>query len=205
MAEITAQAIQQLRQDAGVGMMDAKKALVETDGDTEAALELLRERGMLQVAKRAERTAHHGTVGHYIHIQQGRAVAGVLIDLACETDFVAKSDEFIEVANDIALHVSWGKPIWIDRTEADAADIATRREAFASEAREEGKPENLIEKIVEGKILKYLSENSLNEQVFVNPDKFEGTVGDLVGQLAAKMGENISVRRIARIAVGEGS
>jgi elongation factor Ts len=204
-ADITVQAIQKLRQDAGVGMMDAKKALVETDGDAEAALELLRERGLLQVQKRAERTAHHGTVGHYIHTQQGRAVAGVLVDLACETDFVAKSEEFIATANDIALHISWGKPMWVDRSQADPDELAARREAFEAEAREEGKPDNLIDKITEGKVEKYLSENSLNEQVFVNADKFEGTVGDMVTQLAAKMGENISVRSFARIAVGEGS
>ncbi|MGH8911361.1 MAG: elongation factor Ts [Acidimicrobiia bacterium] len=205
MAEITVQVIQQLRHEAGVGMMDAKKALVETDGDSEAALDLLRERGLLQVAKRAERTAHHGTVGHYLHTQQGRAVAGVLVDLACETDFVAKSDEFVEVANDIALHVSWGKPIWIDRSEVDPVDLATKTEAFRTEAVEEGKPEDLIGKIVEGKIEKYLGDNSLNEQAFVNADKFEGTVGEMVTRLAAKMGENVSVRRFARIAVGEGS
>lgn len=205
MAEITVQAIQQLRHEAGVGMMDAKKAMVETDGDSEAALELLRERGLLQVAKRAERTAHHGTVGHYLHTQQGRAVAGVLVDLACETDFVAKSDEFVEVANDIALHVSWGKPMWIDRSEADPVDLAAKMEAFRTEAVEEGKPEDLIGKIVEGKIEKYLSDNSLNEQAFVNADKFEGTVGEMVTRLAAKMGENVSVRSFARIAVGEGS
>lgn len=205
MADISVEAIQQLRHEAGVGMMDAKRALVETDGNPEAALDLLRERGMLQVAKRAERTAHHGTVGHYIHNQQGRAVAGVLVELACETDFVAKSEEFIDVANDIALHVSWGKPIWIDRNEAESADIAAKRGAFAAEAAEEGKPADLIEKIVEGKIQKYLGENSLNDQLFVNADKFEGTVGEMVTRLAAKMGENVSVRRIARIAIGEGS
>lgn len=204
MAEITVQAIQKLRQDAGVGMMDAKKALVETDGDAEAALELLRERGLLQVQKRAERTAHHGTVGHYIHTQQGRAVAGVLVDLACETDFVAKSDEFVEVANDIALHISWGKPVWVERNQADPDELAQKRQEFEAETREEGKPDNLIEKITDGKLEKYLGDGSLYEQVFVNADKFDGTVGEMVNQLAAKMGENISVRAFSRIAVGEG-
>ena len=203
MAEITVQDIQQLRQDAGVGMMDAKRALVETGGNAEAALEMLRDKGLLQVAKRAERTAHHGTVGHYVHVQQGRAVAGVLVDLACETDFVAKSDEFVEVANDIALHISWGKPVWVDRSEVSGADLDVKRQEFAAEAREEGKPDNLIDKIVEGKVEKYLKDSSLVEQPFVNPDKFDGTVGDMVTRLAAKMGENITVRRFARIAVGE--
>jgi elongation factor Ts len=203
MAEFGAKEVQKLRQDAGVGMMDAKQALTEADGDFDKAMAILQERGLLQVAKRAERTAHHGTVGYYIHSQQGRPVAGVLVDLACETDFVAKSTEFIEVANDIALHVSWGKPLWIDRSEADESTLAAMRESFAAEAREEGKPDHLIDRIVEGKIEKYLAENSLDEQVFVNPDKFEGTVGDMVTQLAAKMGENISVRRVSRVAVGE--
>jgi elongation factor Ts len=202
-AEFGAKEIQKLRQDAGVGMMDAKQALTEADGDFDKAMTMLQERGLLQVAKRAERTAHHGTVGYYIHIQQGRPVAGVLVDLACETDFVAKSTEFIEVANDIALHVSWGKPLWIERSEADQATLAAMREAFAAEAREEGKPDHLIDRIVEGKIEKYLADNSLNEQLFVNPDKFDGTVSDMVTQLAAKMGENISVRRVSRVAVGE--
>jgi elongation factor Ts len=202
-AEFGAKEVQKLRQGAGVGMMDAKEALTEAGGDFDAAMAILQERGLLQVAKRAERTAHHGTVGYYIHTQQGRPVAGVLVDLACETDFVAKSTEFIEVANDIALHVSWGKPLWIDRSEADQATLAAMRESFAAEAREEGKSDHLIDRIVEGKIEKYLAENSLNEQVFVNPDKFDGTVGDMVTQLAAKMGENISVRRVSRVAVGE--
>ena len=203
MAEFGAKEIQKLRQDVGVGMMDAKHALTEADGDFDKAMAILQERGLLQVAKRAERTAHHGTVGYYIHSQQGRPVAGVLVDLACETDFVAKSTEFIEVANEIALHVSWGKPLWIERSEADQATLAAMRESFAAEAREEGKPDHLIDRIVEGKIEKYLTENSLNEQLFVNPDKFDGTVGDMVAQLAAKMGENISVRRVSRVAVGE--
>lgn len=205
MADVTVQAIQKLRQDAGVGMMDAKNALVEVGGDAEAALELLRERGLLQVQKRAERTAHHGTIGSYIHMQQGRAVAGVLVDLACETDFVAKSDEFVEVANDIALHISWGKPVWVERSQADPEALAAQRQLFESETRDEGKPEELIGKIVEGKLEKYLSDGSLYEQAFVNADKFDGTIGEMVTQLAAKMGENISVRRFARIAVGEGS
>lgn len=204
MAEYTAKDVQRLRQDAGVGMMDAKKALEETGGDFEKAMEVLREKGMLKVAKRAERTAHHGTVGHYIHNQQGRAVAGVLVDLACETDFVAKSDEFVEVANDIALHISWGKPTWVERAEAADAVVDAQRRQFEEEAREEGKPDELIDKIVEGKIEKYLSEQSLYEQAFVNPDKFDGTVGDMVGRLAAKMGENIRVRRFFRIDVSEG-
>ncbi len=205
MAEYTSADVQKLRHEAGVGMMDAKNALVEAGGDFDKALELLRERGMVQVAKRADRTAHHGTVGYYIHHQQGRPVTGVLVDLACETDFVAKSDEFVETANDIALHISWGKPQWIVRDEVDASLVEEKRALFAAEAAEEGKPDDIIGKIVEGKLEKYLAENTLSEQAFVNPDKFEGTVGEMIAQLAAKMGENIAVRRMARLAVGEGT
>lgn len=203
MADFSAKDIQRLRQEAGVGMMDAKSALVEVGGDFDQAFDLLRERGLYQVAKRADREARHGTVGHYIHLQQGRAVAGVLVDFACETDFVAKSDEFVAAANDIAMHASWSKPLWIQRTEIDPGDLEVRRAAFNEEALEEGKPAEIVDKIVEGKVEKFLSANSLYEQTFVNSEKFDGTVGDMVGQLAAKMGENISVRRVERVAVGD--
>lgn len=200
-ADFTSRDVQTLRKEAGVGMMDAKNALVETKGDHEAALELLRERGLVQVAKRAERTAHHGTIGYYIHHQAGRPVTGVLVDLACETDFVAKSDEFVEAANDIAMHVSWGKPRWVTRDEVAADELEARRAEFAAEAAEEGKPDDIIPKIVEGKVEKFLADNALADQTFVNPDKFDGTVGEMVTKLAAKMGENVSVRRMARLAV----
>lgn len=205
MAEFTAADVQKLRQEAGVGMMDAKNALVEASGDGEAALELLRERGLVQVAKRADRTAHHGTIGYYIHLQQGRPVTGAIVDLASETDFVAKSDEFVEAANDIALHISWGKPRWILRDEVDAVRLEAKREEFTAEAADEGKPADIIPKIVEGKLERYLSDNTLSEQTFVNPDRFEGTVGEMISQLAAKMGENITVRSMARLSVGEGA
>jgi elongation factor Ts len=203
MAEFTAKDIQKLRVDAGVGMMDAKKALTDADGDFDKAYELLRERGQAKMAKRAEREANEGTIGSYIHIQNGRPVMGVLVELACETDFVAKSDEFRQTADDIAMHVSWAKPGWITREAVDAAEVEKERDLLARQAVAEGKPENVVERIVEGKINSWYEDNVLYDQKFVNAEKFDGTVGDLVGQLAAKMGENISVRKVARVAVGD--
>ena len=203
MAEFTARDVQKLRQDAGVGMMDAKKALEEAGGDFDKAFELLRERGLAQAAKRADREASEGAIGYYIHVQNDRPVVGVLVELSCETDFVAKSDEFKEAANDIALHVSWGNPRWITREQVDQEELEKERDLIARQAAAEGKPENVIPNIVEGRLEKYYEENVLYDQTFVNPERFEGTVGDMVAALAAKMGENIGVRRIARFAVGE--
>lgn len=203
MSEITAKDIQNLRQSAGVGMMDAKKALTDADGDVEKAFELLRERGQAKMAKRADRDAAEGTIGTYIHVQNDRPVMGVLVDLACETDFVAKSDEFRQVANDIAMHISWGKPGWINRQEVDPDEVAKERDLIARQAAAEGKPEQVIDKIVDGKIESWYVDNVLYDQKFVNAEKFDGSVGEMISQLASRMGENISVRRIARVAVGE--
>ena len=203
MAEITAKDIQKLRVDAGVGMMDAKQALTDADGDFDKAFELLRERGQASVAKRAGREANEGTIGTYLHIQSGRPVMGVLVELACETDFVAKSDEFRETADDIAMHVSWGNPSWVTRDQADPGEVAKERELLARQAAAEGKPEAVAERIVEGRLNSWYTDKVLYDQKFVNAEKFDGTVGDLVSQLGAKMGENISVRRFARVAVGE--
>jgi elongation factor Ts len=203
MADFTANDIQKLRVDAGVGMMDAKQALTDAEGDFEKAFELLRERGQASIAKRADREANEGTIGTYIHIQNGRPVMGVMVELACETDFVAKSDEFRETADDIAMHVSWGNPSWITRDQADADVVDKERDLLARQAAAEGKPEAVVERIVEGRLNAWYTDRVLYDQKFVNAEKFEGTVGDLVSQLAAKMGENISVRKFARVAVGE--
>lgn len=202
-AEVTAKDIQKLRQDAGVGMMDAKKALTDAGGDLEAAYELLRERGQAKMAKRADREANEGTIGSYIHMQNDRPVLGVLVEVSCETDFVAKSDEFGDIANDIAMHVSWSNPRWVTRDEVDSDALAKESELIARQAEAEGKPEQVIERIVEGKIESWYSDNVLYDQIFVNAEKFEGTVSDMVAALASKMGENISVRRVARLAIGE--
>jgi elongation factor Ts len=203
MAEFGAKDIQKLRQDAGVGMMDAKKALTDANGDLEKAYELLRERGQAKMAKRTDREANEGAIGSYIHFQNDRPVLGVLVELSCETDFVAKSEEFRRTADDIAMHVSWGKPTWVTLDQVDAEALAKERELISRQAIAEGKPENVVERIVDGKIESWFADNVLYDQKFVNAEKFEGTVGDMVSNLASKMGENISVRRMSRIAVGD--
>lgn len=203
MAGIIANDVQRLRQQAGVGMMDAKRALTESEGDFEKAFEILRERGLAAAAKRADRDATEGTVGSYLHNQNDHIVMGVLVELACETDFVAKSQEFGQVAADIAMHVSWGNPRWIQRDQVDPETVAKERELIEREARAAGKPEQAIPKIVEGRVDKFLKETVLYDQAFVNQERFSGTVGEMVSQLATRMGENISIRRVSRIAVGE--
>jgi elongation factor Ts len=203
MSEVTAKDIQSLRQTAGVGMMDAKNALTDADGDFDKAFELLRERGQAQMAKRADREANEGTIGTYLHEQNGRPVLGVLVELACETDFVAKSDEFRQVADNVAMHISWGNPGWLRREDVDAETVDKERELISRQAVAEGKPEQVIDKIVDGKIESWYADNVLYDQKFVNSDKFDGSVGEMISQLATRMGENISVRRMSRIAVGE--
>lgn len=204
MAEVAAKEVQRLRQMAGVGMMDAKRALVETEGDVEKAMELLRVRGMAKVAKRAgEREANQGSIGTYVHYQADRPVIGVLVDLACETDFVAKNPAFRKMADDIAMHIAWGRPRWIRREDVDPEELDRERKFFAAQAREEGKPENVIERIVEGKVKSYYEDHVLYDQKFARTESFDGTVEAMVGELAAKMGENISVRRMAMLRIGE--
>lgn len=202
MPEITAKQIQQLRVDAGVGMMDAKKALTDADGDTEKAFQLLRERGQAKMAKRADREASEGAIGSYIHVQNDRPVLGVLVALASETDFVAKSEEFKETADDIAMHVSWSDPGWVSRDDVPEEVVARERELIAKQAELEGKPADVIDRIVAGKIESWYTDNVLTNQKFVNAEKFDGTVGDMIAALAAKMGENISIREFARVKVG---
>lgn len=202
MADYTAQDVQKLRQSAGVGMMDAKKALDDAAGDFDKAAELLRERGLAKMAKRADRDANEGTIGVYLHHQNDHPVMGVIVELACETDFVAKSPDFNDAANDLALHISWGNPTWVRREDVDADAVAKESELIEREAKAAGKPAQAIAKIVEGRLEKWYEEHVLYEQTFVNKDKFDGTIADLINQLGMKMGENISVRRFHRVEVG---
>ena len=203
MADFTAKDVQKLRQSAGVGMMDAKNALNETGGDVDAAMTLLREKGLSKMAKRADREASEGTIGSYLHTQGERTVTGVLVQLASETDFVAKSPDFADAARDIAMHVAWASPRWVSADEVPADILEAEKDVIAKQAANEGKPEAVIPKIVEGRISKFYSENVLLDQQFVNAEKFEGTVGELISQLAITMGENISIRAFSRLAVGE--
>ncbi len=203
MTTFTAKDVQSLRKSTGVGMMDAKKALTEAEGDFDKAVIYLREKGLAATAKRADRDAAEGAIGSYLHQQAGRSIAGVLVHLASETDFVAKSDEFNEAARDVAMHIAWGKPRWLSRDEVPEAEIVAESEIIAAQAANEGKPENIIPKIIDGRIEKFYAENVLLEQPYVRPEKFEGTVGEMIQQLAARMGENISIKGFSRLAVGE--
>lgn len=205
MAEFNVKDIQRLRQSAGVGMMDAKKALTAAEGDFDAAFLLLREQGLAAAAKRAEREAREGTIGSYLHVQNSRPVVGVLVELSCETDFVAKSPEFNEVAGDIAMHISWADPGWIRREDVPGDVVEAEAAIVVKQAEAEGKPAHVVERIVAGKMEAWYADNVLYDQVFVNAEKFAGTVGEYVGRLGVTMGENISVRHYARLAVGQGS
>jgi elongation factor Ts len=203
MADFSAKDVQELRKATGVGMMDAKKALAEADGDFDRAGELLREKGLAASAKRADREATEGSIGSYLHSQNGRDVTGVLVYLSSETDFVAKSEEFQAMARDIAMHVAWGKPRYLTREEVPEAELVKEQEIIAKQAENEGKPAQVIPKIVEGRMAKFYEEIVLLDQTFANGEKFDGKVGDMVQQMAVRMGENISIASFSRIAVGE--
>jgi len=203
-SDVTPQDIQALRQATGAGMMDAKRALTEAGGDAQRAAEILREQGLVDAAKRTDRAQTEGAVGSYLHNQAGRPVIGVMVALGSETDFVAKSDDFQKIANDIAMHAAAAKPQWITRDEVPEEVVAEEKRVFAAQAANEGKPEDVIDKIVGGKLEKFYADNVLYDQEFIREDRFEGTVGEMVNQLATTMGENISVVGMSRVAVGEG-
>tara|TARA_Y100001934_G_scaffold42987_2_gene51808 strand:- start:658 stop:1260 length:603 start_codon:yes stop_codon:yes gene_type:complete len=197
MTEITAKAVQELRKKTGLGMMDCKKALQETDGDLEKAVEHLRKQGMSAVEKRAGRDASDGLIESYIH--QGSRL-GVLVEVNCETDFVARTDDFQIFAKDIAMHIAASQPLAVDRESIPAEAVEKEKAIFLEQAKNEGKPENIAAKIVEGRLEKYYQENCLLEQVFVkNPDQ---TIDELITELTAKIGEKISVRRFERFVLG---
>lgn len=196
--EISATAVKELREKTGAGIMDCKRALAETKGDFEKAVTYLREKGLAAAAKKASRVASEGIVTAYIH---GNKV-GVLLEVNCETDFVAKTDGFSALAKDIAMHIAAMSPQYVSRNEVPAEAVEKEKQIFAVQARESGKPENVIQKMVDGKIEKYYKEVCLLEQPFVkNPDV---TIEKLVIDAIAKLGENISIRRFARYKVGEG-
>ncbi|PIE56407.1 MAG: elongation factor Ts [Desulfobulbus propionicus] len=194
---ITSQMVKELREKTNAGMMDCKKALGETGGDMEKAVDLLRQKGLAVAAKRADRATSEGVVECYIH---GGGKLGVMVEIGCETDFVGKNDEFRTFARDVAMHVAAVNPVAVSREEMPAEMIAREREIYVAQAKESGKPENIIDKIVSGKIEKYVSEACLLEQKYVkNPDL---TVQDLLNELIAKMGENIAIKRFARFQIG---
>lgn len=203
MAQFKAKDVQALRYATGVGMMDAKKALVECDGDMEAAKDWLREKGLADAKKRAGRDANQGTVGVYMHQPSGYPTVGVIVEFASETDFVAKSDRFQRMARDISMHIAAAQPRWVRVEDVPTDTVNRERELIAREARASGKPERVVQMIVDGRLRSYYKENVLYEQDFIRSEQYEGKVGDMVTELAATMGENIGVRRFTRIAVGE--
>ena len=197
MANFTAKDVQALRQSTGAGMMDAKKALIETDGDMEKAVDLLRAKGAAKAAKRDDKDAAEGTIGTYIH-HSGKV--GVMVQVNCETDFVANTDDFQGLARDIAMHIAAANPVSVSTDSIPAEEIEREKGVYMAQLEEEGKPENIREKIVEGKLNKWFKDVALLEQPFVkDPDK---TIGALVTEVSAKTGEKIEVARFARFSIG---
>ena len=199
MAAITAAMVKELRERTQAGMMDCKKALNETDGDMEKAIAYLREKGLAAAAKKAGRVAAEGAVESYIHM--GGKI-GVLVEVNCETDFVAKTDTFKNLCHDVALQIAAANPLYISKEDVPAAALEAEKEILRAQALNEGKPEKIVDKMVEGRISKYYTENCLLEQAFVkNPDI---TVGTLVNEATLASGEKITVRRFVRYQCGEG-
>ncbi len=195
--EITSKMVKDLRDKTQAGMMDCKKALVKTDGDMEKAVDLLRQKGLAVAAKRAGRATSEGVIETYIH---AGGKLGVMVELGCETDFVAKNDDFREFARDIAMHIAATNPIAITREEVPADVVAREKEIYVQQALDSGKPEAIIEKMVTGKIEKYLAEIVLLEQKFVKNQDL--SVQDLLNELVGKIGENMSIKRFARFQIG---
>lgn len=195
---ISAKDVKALRDRTGAGMMDCKKALTETNGNLEDAIDLMRASGAAKVAKRAEKIASEGTIGSYLHFDNRVAS---MVELNCETDFVANTDEFKALARDIALHIASQAPQGVSDSDIASEVLDRERKVYEGQVKEEGKPEHIAEKIVEGKMRKYFEENTLLAQPFVkNPDQ---TIAELITEISAKTGEKIEVARFVRMKVGE--
>lgn len=203
MPEITAAAVKQLREKTGAGMMECKNALVEAGGNEEKAVDILRERGLASAKKREGRIAAEGIVGSYIHL--GGKV-GVLVELNCETDFVARGDEFQQLVKDIAMHIAASEPRYVTREEIPAAELEKERDIARKKAKSDpknaNKPDQVIDKIVEGQINKFYEDNVLLDQPFVKDTA--KSVGEMVTEKVAKTGERIAIRRFTRYKMGEG-
>jgi elongation factor Ts len=197
---ISAKTVQELRAKTNVGMMDCKRALEEADGDLELAVELLRKRGIAKAEDRMGRAAKEGVIASYIHA--GNRL-GVMLEVNSETDFVARTDQFQDFAKNLAMHIAASAPVAVSREDLDAEAIERERRIFREQALAEGKPENVVDRIVDGKVEKYCQEVCLLEQPYVkDPDK---TVKDLLMDLVAQCGENITIRRFSRFVLGEES
>jgi elongation factor Ts len=197
---VSANDVKELRERTGAGFLECKKALTETNGDLEKAIDFLREKGLAAASKKAGRAANDGRVHAYIH---GNAKVGVMVEVNCETDFVARTDDFQTFVNDVALHIAAANPRYLDKTSVPAEDVEKEKHIFRVQAEESGKKGPVIEKIVEGKVGKFYEESCLLHQKFVkDPDK---TIEDLVKGMISKLGENISIRRFVRFQLGEGA
>ncbi|MGI6226175.1 MAG: translation elongation factor Ts [Peptococcales bacterium] len=196
---ISAAMVKELRETTGAGMMDCKKALIETDGNMEKAVEYLREKGLAAAAKRAGRIAAEGVVSSYIHM--GGKI-GVLVEVNCETDFVAKTEKFQELVKNIAMQIAASKPEVVRKEDISVDTIQKEKEILRAQALNEGKPEKIVDKMVEGRIEKYYKEVCLLEQPFIRDD--EKTVGQIITEAISEIGENINVRRFVRYELGEG-
>jgi len=198
MANISAEQVKQLRDKTGAGMMECKAALTEANGNLEEAITLLRKRGLAQAAKRAGRTTAQGTIGSYIHM--GGKI-GVLVEVNCESDFVARTDDFSNLVKEVAMHIAAASPKWVRREDVPAADIDREKSIYRGQMEKENKPANVMEKIIEGKLGSFYSQFVLLDQPFVRDDKV--TISQLVAQASAKTGENIQISRFVRFRVGE--
>jgi elongation factor Ts len=194
----SASAVKELREISGAGMMDCKRALDEAGNDIKKAMDVLRKSGVAKAQKKAGRSASDGMVLPYIH---PGSKLGVLIEVNCETDFVAKTDDFQNMVRDIAMHIAASGPIAVNKEDVSAEVLASEKEIYADQARKSGKPENIIEKMIEGRISKFYEENVLMEQAFVKDPSL--TINDVITQMVAKLGENIVIARFVRFQLGE--
>ena len=198
MTAISAEMVKQLREKTGAGIMDCKQALLECDIDIDKAVDFLRKKGLATAAKRAGRAMTEGIIQSYIHMG---GKLGVLVEIGCETDFVAKNEEFHEFAKNIAMHIAAANPLGINAEDVPEDVINKEREIYRAQALETGKPENMIDKIAEGKLNKFIKENCLLNQAYVRDPKI--SIADLLNELIAKIGENITIKRFARFQTGE--
>jgi elongation factor Ts len=196
--EISAAQVKQLRDKTGAGMMECKAALTEANGNMEEAMTLLRKRGLAQAAKRAGRTTAQGAIGSYIHM--GGKI-GVLVEVNCESDFVARTDDFNNLVKDVAMHIAAASPRWLRREEVPPSEVDKEKQIYRAQMEKEGKPANVMEKIIEGKLGSFYSQFVLLDQPYIRDDKM--SVSQLVAQASAKTGENIQVNRFVRFRVGD--
>jgi elongation factor Ts len=196
--DISASQVKELREKTGLGLMDCKKALIETSGNMEEAIDYLRKKGALKAAKREGRATSEGKIGSYIHMN---GKIGVLLELNCESDFVAKTEQFAELLKDLSMQIAASAPRWISSTDVPEDVLAKEKEIYTVQARDAGKPEKMLEKIAEGKLKKFFSDTCLLDQPFVKDDK--KTVQDMIKEKMAQLGENITVGRFSRFQLGQ--